>query len=101
MTDPEVYTKACVSKQVFSKIRKGHYRPKKNTVLALSVALKLSLDETSELLSYAGYALSRNDKVALIVSYYIENKHYDVFDINFMLIDFDLPLIGASKIAEE
>ena len=84
MTDPEVYMRANVSKQVFSTIRRSDYHPKKNTILALAVALKLSLEETNDLLSYAGYTLSRCDKGDLIVSYYIEHKIFDVDEINML-----------------
>lgn len=95
LTDPEVYNKANISKQVFSKIRKANYHPKKNTVLALAVALELTVAETDELLSYAGYTLARNDKVDIIVSYFLEKGVYDIIDINNMLFDFDLTLLGS------
>lgn len=101
MTDPEVYMRANVSKQVFSKIRKSGYHPKKNTILALAVALKLSLEETNDLLSYAGYTLSRCDKGDLIVSYYIEHKIFDVDEINVMLLEFDQTLLGSAPVPED
>ena len=82
MTYPEVYKAANVTNAVFSKIRTDiKYHPKKNTVLAFAIALKLSIDETEELLKYAGYALTRNDKTDIIVSYFIEKKWYKVMDI--------------------
>lgn len=95
LTDPEVYNKANISKQVFSKIRKENYHPKKNTVLALAVALELTVAETDELLSYAGYTLARNDKVDIIVSYFLEKGVYNIIDINDVLFDFDLSLLGS------
>ena len=101
MTDPEVYMRANVSKQVFSKIRRSGYHPKKNTILALAVALKLSLEETNDLLSYAGYTLSRCDKGDLIVSYYIEHKIFDVDEINVMLLEFDQTLLGSAQVPED
>ena len=101
MTDPEVYMRANVSKQVFSKIRRSDYHPKKNTILALAVALKLSLEETNDLLSYAGYTLSRCDKGDLIVSYYIEHKIFDVDEINVMLLEFDQTLLGSAPVPED
>lgn len=101
MTDPEVYMRANVSKQVFSKIRRSGYHPKKNTILALAVALKLSLEETNDLLSYAGYTLSRCDKGDLIVSYYIEHKIFDVDEINVMLLEFDQTLLGSAPVPED
>lgn len=95
LTASEVYHKANISKQVFSKIRKANYHPKKNTVLALAVALKLTVTETDELLSYAGYTLARNDKTDIIVSYFLEKCVYDIIEINIMLFDYELPLLGT------
>ena len=64
MTDSEVYTKACVDRRHFSKIRKDiNYAPNKKTVLAFTIALELSLDDAKDLLRSAGYALSRSSKV--------------------------------------
>lgn len=96
LKDPDVYREANVSKQVFSKIRaKSSYHPKKNTVLALAIALRLSLVETDDLLSYAGYTLAKNDKIDIIVSYFIEKGIYKVVSINEVLFEYDLPLLGS------
>ena len=97
MTYPKVYKAANVTKAVFSKIRTDiKYHPKKTTVLAFAIALKLSIEETDELLKCAGYALTRNDKTDIIVSYFIEKHCYDIFEINFVLQDYDLALLGSS-----
>lgn len=96
LSDPEVYKNANVSKQVFSKIRSNaSYTPKKSTVLALAVSLKLSLVETDELLSYAGFTLSRNNRADIIVSYFIEKGIYNYMKINEVLFDYDQPLLGS------
>lgn len=96
LKDPDVYKAANISKAVFSKMRtKQDYHPKKNTVLALAVALRLSLPETDDLLSYAGYTLASNDKTDIIVSYFIEKSIYNVMEINDVLFDYDLTLLGS------
>ena len=99
MSDSDCYHRANVSKQVFSKIKnqKG-YRPTKPTVCAFAVALRLDLAETSEMLNKAGYALSHSFLFDVIVEYFIKHGHYDVFDINETLFDFDQPLLGGKPV---
>ena len=82
----DVYTRAGISRQHFHKItHSADYQPTKETALAFAVALKLSLDETAELLESAGYMLSKKNKRDLIVEYFIKEKIYDVDEINFNL----------------
>lgn len=96
MKDSEVYNAANISKQVFHKIRTSkNYRPKKTTVLALAIGLRLSLEETDELLRYAGYSFARNDKTDIILSYFISKEIYDIDLINITLYEYDLQLLGS------
>lgn len=86
MTDSEAYNKAYVDRRHFSKIRKDvNYSPNKKTVLAFTIALELSIDEAKDLLSCAGYAFPRSSKTDIIVAYFLQNKIYDMFEINEIL----------------
>ena len=94
--DSEIYKKANLSKQHFSKIRNDpNYKPKKTTAVALAIALELSLEETRDLIGRAGYALTNSSKFDLIVRFFIEQKNYNIVQINMALYEFDQVLLGA------
>lgn len=94
--DSEIYKRANLSKQHFSKIRNNpNYKPTKPTAIALALALELDLEATKDLIGRAGYALTNSSKFDLIIRYFIEQGNYNVVEINIALYEFDQSLLGT------
>lgn len=84
-----------IDRKVFSTIRcKKDYKPKKKTALAFAIALELDLPTTLDLLSRAEYTFSPSSKFDLIVTYFITNKKYNIFEINAALFQYGLQTLG-------
>ena len=95
LKDSDIYNKAGIDRRLFSKIRSNYdYHPKKETVIALSLALELSLDETEELLESASYSLPKNNVFDLIIRFCVIEKIYDLFEVNTLLSEYNCPLLG-------
>ena len=94
--DSDIYNKANVSRQHFSKIRNNpNYKPTKPTAIAFAIALELNLQQTEDLIGRAGYRLTTSSQFDLIIMYFIEHRNYNMFDINETLYEFDQSLLGA------
>ena len=95
MDDVTVYKKANIDRKVFSRIRcKPDYKPKKKTALAFAIALELDMPTMTDLLSRAEIALSPSSTFDLIITYFITNKNYDIFEINAALFKYGQPILG-------
>jgi O-acetyl-ADP-ribose deacetylase (regulator of RNase III) len=96
MTDAEVYRRSNIDRRHFSKIRSNpSYAPSKSTVLALTIGLRLSVQDAQDLLARAGFAFSPCDKRDLIVLYYLDRGDHDIAKVNGALYDFDQSLLGV------
>lgn len=86
LTNADVYKRALLTKQLFSKIKLNpEYHPDKSTAMRLCVGVGLNMDETKDLLARAGYALSPCEKRDVIFSYFIEEGVYDMIEIDIAL----------------
>lgn len=81
----DVYKKADIDRRLFSKLKKDDYHPRKKTVLALALAMELTLEETEYLLLLSGFALAPNRDFDLIVRDCIQKQIYDLIEVNKIL----------------
>lgn len=95
MDDVTVYKKANIDRKVFSRIRcKEDYKPKKRTAVAFAIALKLDMPTMLDLLSRAEIAFSPSNKFDIIITYFVTNGNYDIFEINAALFKYGQPILG-------
>lgn len=81
----DIYKKAGLSKQTFSKIisnRKRDFHPKKDTVIQLAIGLRLTFNEAEDLLQSSGYAFSEYDKKDVEMKCLFCEQNYNLFDWN-------------------
>ena len=91
VSDIEIYKKAGIDRRHFSKIRSNpNYRPRKNTTIALALALELNKNDTEKLLSSAGYSLSDSETSDLVIQFCLKKKIYDIDLVNQALDYFSL-----------
>ena len=96
ISETDCYKNANVDRRLFSKIRSNkNYQPRKNTVFALIIGLKLNLDEAKKLLDSAGYSISHSIKQDLIMEYVIKKQIFDILQVNEILYSFDCPILGT------
>lgn len=93
--DSRVYKAAQMDRRLFSKMMSNlDYKPSKDSALALAIALELTLKQTNDLLSRAGYTLSHSDKRDVVIEYFIREGIYNLSDINEVLYRLDQKIIG-------
>lgn len=78
LTDDEIRQRVDINKNILEKTRAHSLIPVKKTLLLLSMALGLDINDTEWLLQSAGYDFSKADKAELTVRFFIEHKFYDI-----------------------
>ena len=72
-----------ITEQHISKMKGDvNYQPKKDTVIALIIGMRLTPEEGADLLERAGYCLSRAQKRDMIFRFFIKERAYDINDVN-------------------
>lgn len=96
LDNKDVWKRANLDRKHFSKIQcDENYHPKKKTVMALCIALKLDLEEAKDLLARADWAFSPSSKVDLIVQKAIIDKQYDIYQLNLVLFQYTNEILGV------
>lgn len=91
----KIYKAADVDRRLYSRITADFsYKPSKDTCVAFAFALHLSPEETVDLLSRAGYALSHSSKRDLILEYLISVGQYDLITVNTVLDQLGEKILG-------
>lgn len=94
VTAPALYKAAGIDYRHYSKIISDrNYKPKKDTALALAIALKLSLPETDDFVGRAGYTFSPSSLFDMTVKYFIQKGIYDRNTIDLLMDSMNLPLL--------
>ncbi|WP_052692981.1 hypothetical protein [Acholeplasma palmae] len=76
MKDVDVYKTAGIDRQLFSKIKSNpYYTTNKITIIKLGLAMKLDEEEFQMLLISAGYSLSKNSYVDILVLFCISSNY--------------------------
>ncbi len=94
LSDPEFYKKLNLSKQMFSKVRSNaNYQPTKNTAIIFCLGLELDLEQATDLLARAGFALSPSNRLDLFVKSCFIYKMYDLNWIDLYLAKEGYPML--------
>lgn len=95
--DSAIYRAAHIDRRLFSKLASNRdYKPSKDTAIALSLALNLSLNEANDILSRAGYTLAHCDVRDVIIEYFFREKIYNIADANCILHSLGQKIIGRT-----
>lgn len=81
----DIYNKANISRQLWSSIISEKSNPSLNVCIKIALVMHITNQECKYLLKKAGYTLASSNKYSLIIRYAIENKIYDIYEVNKLL----------------
>ncbi|MBR4770011.1 MAG: hypothetical protein IK090_03675 [Clostridia bacterium] len=93
-----VYKASGITKYTFSKIltQKVNH-PSKETVAALTIGLRLDLEEAQAFYNAAGYYLGTTDFLDRVIRFFIQEGIYSIREVNNCLFEYRRPLIGEQQ----
>ena len=93
-----VYKASGISKYTFSKIltQKVNH-PTKETVAALTIGLRLDIQEAQDFYNAAGYYLGTTDFIDKVIRFFIKEGKYDINEVNNCLYAYNRPLLGEQQ----
>ncbi|NLY74717.1 MAG: hypothetical protein GX075_05380 [Firmicutes bacterium] len=94
-TKRELCEKALLLENTFYKIQAGKRLPGRDTIISLSLALGLNVEESQRLLGYLGYGLSQHIKRDFLIMYCLE-KGKSPLEVNLLLEKCGLRLLGPN-----
>lgn len=96
MSNAECYKKAGLTRQLFGKIcNNPSYNTTKSKILSITAGMKLSLEETEEVLSWKGMTFSNSSLFDVVVKSCIANGVFDLDEINAQLEAVGEQLLGS------
>lgn len=91
---PEVYKAAGIDFRHYSKIISDrNYKPKRDTVFALAIALRLDIKSTEQFLKYAGFTFNPSNLFDMTIKFFLDEKIYDRVQIDVLMESLNLPLL--------
>ena len=84
----KMYGKVAISRSLWSSVISGKSNPSLNFTLKVVFGLHCTNHECKYLLKKAGFTLASSSRFALIIRYCLENKIYDLLEVNTYLMKY-------------
>ncbi len=87
MKDSDVYNSIYMSRSTFGDIKKDESNPSREKVMMLCFGIKLTYEESVQLMAAAGYVFRKNKMLDVIVESYLKNQNFDIEELDCDLYD--------------
>ena len=83
LTSKDIYKNSLINRKLFSALNvNDEYVPSRETAIMYCIALKLSYNESSNLMKTAGYSFYEYSNFDRVIKYFLDNKIYNIDKIN-------------------